>query len=125
MAPGTTGNQTDPDPEVIFSTFDDPACREILETIDEPMSASEISDSANIPVSTTYKKLDTLQEASLVTKETQLDPGGHHRAQFITDFDQVLIELDDDRQLSVDIDSQLAQSEQHIVEMWASVWDKI
>lgn len=67
----------------MFRTFGDPICRAIVEAIDEPMSVKEVAEAADVPVSTTYKKLDRLREASLVTRETQLDFGGHHRARFI------------------------------------------
>lgn len=121
MVRGEIDRPDDPEPDAVFGTFDDPACRAIIETVDEPMSAKEVADTAGIPVSTTYKKLDRLQEASLVTRETQLDPGGHHRARFVVNFDRIVIELNDDRKLSVDVESRLAKPEQQIVDMWSTV----
>lgn len=109
-----------PEPESVFDTFDDSVCREILDVIDEPMSAREVSEATGIPVSTTYKKLDKLQEASLVSKETQIDPGGHHRARFVADFDRVIIERGEGG-LAVNIESRMAKAEQQLVDMWATV----
>lgn len=50
----------EPSLQAVLDALDDPDCREILRAIDEPMTASEISDATDIPSSTVYRKLDLL-----------------------------------------------------------------
>ncbi|WP_265109590.1 winged helix-turn-helix domain-containing protein [Halosolutus halophilus] len=111
----------DPDPERVISALDDDACREIVAALDEPMTVSEISDEAEVPLSTAYKKLDRLTAASLVGERTQLRPGGHHRSRYVTRFDRVAVELDADREFQVDIERPLSDPEHQLVDMWSAV----
>lgn len=115
--PRTAG---DPDPEAVFEALDDDACREILAALDEPMSASRVAEAAEVPVSTTYKKLDKLEEASLLAEETQLREGGHHRSRYLRDFGRLEVEVED-RQFVVDVERRLARPERRLVDVWSEI----
>lgn len=121
MIRGSADDQRDPEPETVFGTLDDPACRAIVESLDEPMTAREVSETADVPLSTTYKKLDRLQDASLVTEETEFDPGGHHRARYTVEFDRVIVGLDETNEFAVDVESRLATPEQQLLDVWAAI----
>lgn len=112
---------SDPDPERVFDTLDDRACREIVESLDQPMTAREISERADIPLSTTYKKLDRLESADLLEEETELDPSGHHRSRYVVNFDRIVVLLDEQNRFSVGIESTLAAAERQLVDAWAAV----
>lgn len=53
--------------ESLFDILDDADCRSILRTTSEgALSASELSEECDIPLSTTYRKLESLTEAGTV-----------------------------------------------------------
>lgn len=110
-----------PSSETVFAALDDPACRDIVGSLDEPMTAREVADAASVPLSTTYKKLDRLTDADLVTEETELHPGGHHRSRYVTAFDRLVVGLDEGREFSVHVERDLAEPERRLVGMWSEL----
>lgn len=72
-----TGRQRPNAPEldVVFRALEDQLCREIITELDEPMTVAELSETCDIPLSTTYRKVDRLEEASLVTERTEIRRG--------------------------------------------------
>lgn len=124
MVRGVGGGGESPDPELVFRTLDDPACRAIVEAIDEPMSAKEISAAADVPLSTTYKKLDRLTAADLVAQQTELDPGGHHRARYVVGFERVVVGRDEDRSIVVEIEPPADSPQQQLLDIWSSLRDE-
>lgn len=111
----------DPDPETVFDVLDDEACRDIVASLDGPMTAGQISEAADVPVSTAYKKLDKLESASLLTAETELRAGGHHRSRYLLDFDRLVVLLDDGGRFDVDVERELAEPERQLVGIWSEV----
>lgn len=97
-------SEDDADLERVVTVLDDAACRKILSTLDEPMSANEIATAADIPLSSTYKKLDMLSEASLVRETAEVRPGRNRTSRYVTDFSQIVIDLDEERSLRVSVD---------------------
>jgi predicted transcriptional regulator len=110
-----------PEPDVVFDVLDDDACRSIVSTVDRPMTVSQISDEAAIPVSTAYKKIEKLRDASLLTEETELRTGGHHRSRYLVNFDRVVVVLDDRREFVVDVEQELATPERQLLGIWSEV----
>ena len=55
-----------PDLERIIGVLDDADCREIISLLEAPKTVPEIADEAELPLSTTYRKLDRLTEAGIV-----------------------------------------------------------
>lgn len=121
MVKQTGGIDPDPDPEHVFAALDDPACREIVTTLDEPMTAKEVSERAGVPLSTAYKKLDRLESAAMLEELTQLDAGGHHRSQYVVAFDRVVVDLDERRAFAVDVEPLTPGPDSRLVEMWSQV----
>lgn len=121
MADGSPEERGDPDPEAVFGSLDDPTCRAIVESVDEPMSARQVADAVDVALSTAYRKLDRLEEASLVASETELDPGGDHRSRFRVDFERVVVALDDARSLAATVEPRLSSPEERLLETWTAV----
>ncbi len=69
--------------QAVLDALEDPACRTIVETVETPMTASEISDACDIPLSTTYRKLDLLTEATLLEEQTEIREDGHHTTRYV------------------------------------------
>ncbi|MFD1514524.1 winged helix-turn-helix domain-containing protein [Halomarina rubra] len=116
--PGTEGA---PNLQQVLDALDDPACREIVECLEDPMTASELSERCEIPQSTTYRKLDLLSDASLVEERVEVRTDGHHTTRYVLAFNEVRLSLDENRALDVEIDRPARTPEQRLSEMWSEV----
>lgn len=105
----------------VLDALDDPECRTIIEQMQEPMTAKELSDRCDIPLSTTYRKLDLLDDASLVEEQTELRASGRHTARYTLDFDAVHVALDEARSLDVTVDHPERTPDQQLSKIWAEV----
>lgn len=106
--------------QAVLDALDDPDCRAIIRAIDEPMTASEISDATDIPSSTVYRKLDLLDEAGLVAASTRIRPDGHHASVYKADFDAVVVSRSDDGLIA-----QVARESQSPDERLADLWQEV
>ena len=111
----------DPDLQAVLDALDDPDCRAIVRQLDDPMTASELSEATDVPLSTVYRKMDLLSEASLVTELTEVRSDGHHTTRYGVAFEQVSFELTDDRDLSVAIDRPPESTDERLADMWSEV----
>ena len=98
------GDGGEPDLGAVLDALEDDDCRTIIEHLEEPMTAAELSDETEIPSSTMYRKLDLLSEAALVEEGTEVRPDGHHASVYVPDFETVEVSLDDARSLPVDLE---------------------
>lgn len=106
--------------ESVVGALDDEGCRTIVAALETPMTAEEIATKTGLPQSTTYRKLDRLTEASLVT---ELEPvgAGHGTARYVVDFDSIAIDLDERRAFRV----QIRRATSRALGMWATVSQKM
>ncbi|CCQ32781.1 Helix-turn-helix domain protein [Halorhabdus tiamatea SARL4B] len=110
-----------PDLQAILDALDDPECRKIVEELDEPMTASEISETSDIPLSTTYRKLDLLTEASLLTEGVEIRPDGQHASTYEIAFEEVIIGLSEDRECEVQIARRAQTADERLETLWSEV----
>jgi DNA-binding transcriptional ArsR family regulator len=110
-----------PELQDILDALDDPDCRAIVRVLDEPMTADEIADAADIPLSTTYRKLDLLTEASLLEEGTEIRPDGQHASQYTVAFDEVIIGLAESREFEVDISRRPRTADERLANLWSEV----
>ena len=110
-----------PDLQSVLDALDDADCRTIIRHLEEPMTASELSDECDIPMSTTYRKLDLLSDASLLAEGTEVRPDGHHATRYEIDFEEVRISLSASRELGVSIHRPARTPEERL----ASLWDEV
>ncbi|MFA9517401.1 helix-turn-helix domain-containing protein [Halopenitus sp. H-Gu1] len=79
----------------VLGALDDADCRAILEaTSDETLSANEVSEACNLPLSTTYRKLDLLTEAELLEERTRIRRSGKHASEYSRTVEDVVVSLD-------------------------------
>jgi DNA-binding transcriptional ArsR family regulator len=109
------------DLQAVLDALDDPDCREIVSVLTEPMTAEEISDEAEIPLSTTYRKLDRLTEASLLEEGVQVRSDGQHASQYMGAFEEVVIGLSDDREFTVEITGSPRTANERLANLWSEV----
>ncbi|WP_410765236.1 helix-turn-helix domain-containing protein [Haloferax sp. DFSO60] len=105
----------------VLDALDDTDARAIITGLEEPMTASEISDVCGIPLSTTYRKLDLLTDAALLREGTQIRADGHHATTYEIAFDQVRIALTEDRSFVVDIERPERAPEERLADIWSAV----
>jgi DNA-binding transcriptional ArsR family regulator len=78
----------------VLDALDDAACLAILEaTSDEVLTANEISERCELPLSTAYRKLDVLEDAGLIAERTRLSRAGKHASEYARLVDEVTISI--------------------------------
>jgi len=93
----------DPDEvQSILHALQDDDCRAVLEaTDDESLSASELAQACDLPLSTTYRKLDALTETGLLAEQTRLCSDGKHASEYVRVVDEVLVDADAGFELTI------------------------
>ena len=107
--------------ETVLDALDDPACRALVHAIDAPRTASELAERADVPLSTAYRKLDRLTEASLLETETEVRADGHHTTRYRLAFEEVTITLDDGRTFTVEVIRPPQAPDERLETMWSQV----
>jgi DNA-binding IclR family transcriptional regulator len=110
-----------PDLQSVLDALDDADCRTIVRHLDEPMTATEVSEECDIPMSTTYRKLDLLTDASLLVEGTEIRPDGHHATRYELDFETVSIGLTEAHDLEVSIDRPARTADERLASLWGEV----
>ena len=117
----TFGDEGTPDLQDILDALDDPDCRKVVRELDEPMTADDISDRSGVPLSTTYRKLELLTEASLLEEGTEIRPDGQHASRYTVTFEEVVITLDEDPAFEVDILRAPRTADERLANLWSEV----
>ncbi len=110
-----------PELQDVLDALDDPACRRIIMELREPMTAREIADATDIPLSTLYRKLDLLSEAELVAEQTEIREDGHHTSRYQLTVESVNISLTDDGDFQVSIDRPPKTTDERLERLWTEV----
>lgn len=81
----------------LLDALGDRRLRSILRvTADQAMTAAELSERLDIPLSTVYRKLDTLVETPLLERDYRLAADGKHPAQYRCPVQWVCVAIGDD-----------------------------
>lgn len=115
------GGESKPPLQSVLDALEDEDCREIIRTLEEPMTAEEVSEACDIPSSTTYRKLDLLSEADLLAESVDVRSDGHHATCYRTDFQAVILALTEARDLSVEIERPGEDAADRLATMWGEV----
>ena len=84
------------DAQAVLAALDDDACRAILgATSEESLTATELSEQCDIPMSTAYRKVEKLTDADLVEERVRINTSGKHATEYHKCFDDVHISFDD------------------------------
>ncbi|MFB6252928.1 MAG: helix-turn-helix domain-containing protein [Halobellus sp.] len=105
----------------VLDALDDADGRAIIRELDEPRTASELSDVCDIPLSTTYRKLDLLTEADLLEEGTEIRSDGHHTTTYAVAFEEVRIALTESRNLDVEVVKTDQEPEDRLADIWTAV----
>ncbi|NHN42361.1 helix-turn-helix transcriptional regulator [Halorubellus sp. JP-L1] len=85
-APETAGidGTTEVDEDALLTALQDDDCRTIVEAVsEEALSASELAERCDLPLSTTYRKVDTLTDAALLDERLRLAASGSHEREYV------------------------------------------
>jgi DNA-binding transcriptional ArsR family regulator len=96
----------------LLDALDDADCRAILDaTREDALTANEVSEALDLPLSTTYRKLDILTEADLLDERLRVRQSGEHTNEYTRSVDDVVISLGSQGETEVRV-SQRKSSEQ-------------
>lgn len=113
------------DRQAVFEALADPDCRDILATLDEPRSAKRVAEACEIPMTSTYRKLERLSEAALVAEETDVRPDGHHATAYVRDCTGVFVALDGDDAFDVDLLRDRETPDERLARLWSRVSEEL
>ncbi|QCJ46721.1 MULTISPECIES: winged helix-turn-helix domain-containing protein [Haloprofundus] len=105
----------------VLDALDDPDCRTIVRQLDDAMTARQLSDACDIPLSTMYRKLERLTDASLLDEQTEIRSDGHHTTWYRVSFQSVEIGLDESRQFEVVITRRPQSADERLADLWSQV----
>jgi hypothetical protein len=110
-----------PELQDVLDALDDRDCRTIIKRLDTPMTAREISMECDIPLSTTYRKLELLTKSSILDEQTEIRSDGHHTTRYALAFEAVEISLDDNDEFSVSITRPPRTADEQLERLWSEV----
>lgn len=110
-----------PEPGTVLDALGDEAAQVIIETLEEPMTANQLSDACDIPLSTMYRKLELLTDASLLAESTEIRRGGGHATLYRRDFEAVTTRVAADGTIAVDIARSADGLDRRLADLWAEV----
>lgn len=106
----------------LLSVIDDADCRVILEeTSDDSLSARELSNICDIPLSTVYRKIHQLTETGLLQERTRLCRSGKHSSEYSRGMEKVVVSVDADTGVQLQV-SRREQSEQSLDPLRSGGW---
>jgi len=101
-SPEETIVDDDDEVQAILHALQDDDCRAVLDATGETsLSASELADACDLPLSTTYRKLDTLTDVGLLAERTRLCPDGKHASEYVCVVGEILVDADAGFELTV------------------------
>lgn len=110
-----------PEPSEVLDALSDDAATSIIAALDEPMTASQVSEECDIPLSTTYRKLDTLAEVDLLEESTEIRRDGQHTTRYTVAFDEITVNVTDDNELVVEMSRPERPADERLADLWSRV----
>lgn len=121
MVRNQDSDATDPSLESVLEALASEDCRALVAEMVEPRTAAELSEASDVPLSTTYRKLDQLTEASLVEEAIEIRSDGRHTSRYYPDFAAVEVALQEDRTMDFQITRPPRTADERIAELWTAV----
>lgn len=105
----------------VLDALDDPDCRGIIGELREPRTAREVAAATEIPLSTTYRKLELLSETGLLEERIAISDGGNHSTRYAIGFEAVEIALTDRGEFEVSIERPEHPPDEQLSYLWSEV----
>ncbi|GAA0516112.1 Helix-turn-helix domain-containing protein [Halorubrum aquaticum] len=115
--------ETSPDVAEVLDALSDEAARRIVAALSEPKTASELSEECDVPLSTTYRKLEKLTDASLLNESTDIRRDGQHTTRYNVAFEEVVVSIDeaDGRELAVEFERPEPTRDERLADLWSEL----
>jgi len=113
-----------PSVDDVLDALADDAARRIVTALTEPKTASDLSEECDIPLSTTYRKLEKLTDASLLRESTDIRRDGQHTTRYSASFDSVTVsidEADEPRELTVEFSRPERTRDERLADLWSEL----
>ena len=120
-----------PSVDDVLDALADDAARRIVAALTEPKTASDLSEECDIPLSTTYRKLEKLTDASLLRESTDIRRDGQHTTRYSVSFDAVTVSIDDaddasdgtddQRELTVEFSRPERTRDERLADLWSEL----
>ena len=117
-----------PSVDEVLDALADDAARRIVAALTEPKTASELSEECDIPLSTTYRKLEKLTDASLLSESTDIRRDGQHTTRYSVSFDAVTVSVDDGgedgadrREFGVEFSRPERTRDERLADLWSEL----
>ncbi|WP_280585792.1 helix-turn-helix domain-containing protein [Halorubrum sp. Boch-26] len=117
-----------PSVDDVLDALADDAARRIVTALTEPKTASDLSEECDIPLSTTYRKLEKLTDASLLRESTDIRRDGQHTTRYSVSFDAVTVSIDDaddeadgPRDLTVEFSRSEPTRDERLADLWSEL----
>ena len=117
-----------PSVDEVLDALADDAARRIVAALTEPKTASELSEECDIPLSTTYRKLEKLTDASLLSESTDIRRDGQHTTRYSVSFDAVTVSVDEGSEDGADrreFDVEFSRPDRTRDERLADLWSEL
>lgn len=116
----------EPDPPSVADVLDalaDDDARRIVSALSEPKTASELSEECDIPLSTTYRKLERLTEASLLSESTDIRRDGQHTTRYSVSFETVTVSVEEanDREFDIEFTRPERSRDERLADLWSEL----
>jgi len=116
-----TDDDGDIDSRTVLDALGDEICRTLIAALAEPRTASELSERCDVPLSTTYRKLESLVDAGLLEERTEVRSDGHHTTRYVRAFEGVAVSVDGSDTLSVAVSRSPTDAGGKLATLWSEV----
>ena len=110
-----------PELQAVLAALDDPDCRTLMQALTTPMTAQELMEECELSQTTTYRKLEMLNEAALVREGTMIRDDGHHTTQYHRVFAGVAIWLTEEDFFDVTMIRQSESPDERLARFWTQM----
>jgi DNA-binding transcriptional ArsR family regulator len=123
MARDPSREEAPPDVGDVLDALADDAARRIVTALSEPKTASELSEECEIPLSTTYRKLEKLTDASLLDESTDIRRDGQHTTRYAVAFEEVAVSVDEEneRAFAVEFERPEQARDERLADLWSEL----
>lgn len=127
MARDPSREEAPPDVGDVLDALADDAARRIVTALSEPKTASELSEECEIPLSTTYRKLEKLTDASLLDESTDIRRDGQHTTRYAVAFEEVAVSVDEEneRAFAVEFERPEQARDERLADLWSELREEI
>lgn len=110
-----------PDTDVVLTAIADEDCRALIQAMDEPRTAAELSEESDVPLSTTYRKIEQLVDATLVDELVEIRNDGRHTSRYFPNFETIELSLTEERMMENNITRPARTADERLEEMWTAI----